>query len=450
MSYRLIAPALTRSGSIARYRHVLYHEMQLPLMARSGFTATACTFDRWTRNSLRKLKKANLETLAQERKLNKKGTKDEIVARLIAWQENERRSTQTKTLTNSSDNKSRASAEAASPPKDTSFQNTVIKSTKDEIVQTKSSNTDKEQTTREQLSSPTIAVSEVFEVKQCRDNERVRDSENIGDHSQKADVVKRMSEYLEETLPEHDNSVVDINYENQTDETILPENWIKAFEMKVTNRSNRVGSKKATMTFKTREPRSLSPRRLDNIITQESVADPTTPVPEFEGEFDQQWVDAFDRKVAQRGSRRLLELASQDYDSKITSRSTEDDFAADITRLTIALNDNMTMTEAKYTPQATTQICARDFLQNLTSTPLTELSIEKLLATPQHEKRESNHERQSQHDKNDEQSNRPDGNHFATAALSATVLIWLIYGQDGVHKAVSSAKKLRRSKSSEA
>ncbi|KAJ2962027.1 hypothetical protein NQZ79_g2824 [Umbelopsis isabellina] len=448
MSYRLIAPAFTRTVSVARYRHLLYYEAQLPLMARSGFTATACTFDRWTRNSLRKLKKANLETLAQERKLNKKGTKDEIVARLIAWQENERKSTQTKTLTDSSDNRTKESAKTPSSSRDTSMQDNVTRSTKDEVAETKSSNTDKERTAREQSSSPTMIVTEV---KHPRNNELVEDCENIGAQSKRADVVKRMSEFLEETLPEHDNSVVDINYENQTDETILPDNWIKAFEMKVNNRSNRVGSKKATMTFKTREPRSLSPRSLDNIIIQESAADSSIPVPEFEGDFDRQWVDAFDRKVAQRGSRRLLELASQDYDSKINSRSTEDESSGDITRLTIALNDNMTMTKAKYAPQATAELSAQDFLHNIASTPIAELSIEKLFATAQHQKRESNNgnEHQSQHNNNDEQSNHPDGNHFTTTALGATVLIWLIYGQDGVNNAVSSVRKLRPSKSNE-
>lgn len=447
MSYKLIAPALTRTGSVARYRHASYHGTQVPLITRCGFTVTACTFDRWTRNSLRKLKKANLETLAQEKKLNKKGTKDEIVARLIAWQENERRSTQTKTLTNSSDNETTPSAKAASSPEDMAVQDTAIKSTKNEFVESKSSNTDIEQTTREQPPSPAMVVSEV---EQSRENKRVGDIENKDDHLQKADVVKRMSEFLEETLPEHDNSVVDINYENQADETILPDNWIKAFEMKVNNRSNRVGSKKATMTFKTREPRSLPPQHLENILVQESAADSTTSVSEFEGDFDHQWVDAFDRKIAQRGSRRLLELASQDYDSKITSRPTEDKSPADVTRLTIALNDNMSMTKAKYAPVATPQISVQDFLRNVASTPIAELSIEKLYATAQQQKRENNNEHQSQHDNNDEHSSRPDGNHFTTTALGASVLVWLIFGQDGVNNAVSSVKKLRRSKPSEA
>ncbi|CAM0135146.1 hypothetical protein VKS41_000272 [Umbelopsis sp. WA50703] len=425
--------------------------MNLPLIKRSGFTSTACTFNRWTRNSLRKLKKANLEALAQERKLNKKGTKDELVARLMAWQENDRRSTQATSQSAASEHQSKVSIKPALPALsevDSSNPNTGVKSTRDAVIENRPVNSDKEQPPSEPVSSPATIASEANEF---RSDEQAKGSGNKVYQSQKVEVVKRMSDFLEEKLPEHDNSVVDINYEIQTDETLLPQNWIQAFEMKVNNRSNRVSGKKATMTFKTREPRTISSNTWGNVTVPKSAAKPSTSDPVFENDFDRQWVDAFDRKVAQRGSRRLLELASQDYDSKIANRPTGGEITPDITKLTAALNDNMTMTKAKYAQQPNIQISARSFLQRLALTPIAEISIEKLCTLAQSQKGEddSGKRHQSQHDNNNEQSNRMDGNQFATTALGVTMLIWLIYGQDGVQKTVSSMKRLGRSKSSE-
>jgi hypothetical protein len=167
---------------------------------------------------------------------------------------------------------------------------------------------------------------------------------------------------------------------------------------------------------------------------------------DFDTDFDRQWVNAFDRKVGQRGSRRALELKAQEIDWEISDKLGESLSSDNFTSIAPASLPN---TQAiKPSVLHILENNRREVFRNLWVTPISQLSVSNLSTLTQKQQcTNSKGSSQRSRGDSDDESNKdgqPSGNHVATVALGATTLIWLIDGEDGINRAYS---KLKASKS---
>lgn len=478
MNLNLIAPTLLRVRATYRGCHVPQYTSIQPTVSRSAITTSAFLFNRWTRNSLRKLRKANLEALAQEQQLPSKGTKEELVARLLGWQGSaSQRSAQDKARNATKHVIVATDPSIVGPNSATSTTTTVSKKEESPGTVEGSPIDDSEDFLADSLSHS--SVNATARVSDKADDALVEptvdtpativtpdvdeDATDIPTYAsdqpseqaiEKSNIVKMMADYVDEQLPEKDIGTVDINYEeSQTDETLMPENWIKAFELKVHNRGHKPSGNKAKMTFgarPTRPTRPMQPIVSNNRSPPTPVTAEDTPTivpepvsePDFDAEFDRQWVNAFDKKVAQRGSRRILELKSQDIGSEIAETLEENLSSPNMANLAAACSgENLTTTQSiRGTPESD----LKTFLRNIWETPISELSTplrQKFQSTGD---QNSSQENQGGDDHKSNQRDLPPGNDFAAAALGATTLVWLIGGEDGVSRTYSKLKAARQ------
>lgn len=437
MLLNVIAPSFLRVRTIKHRSYNYQYASMVILKSQSPFNTSACTFNQWSRNSLRKLRKAKLEILAKERNLTSKGTKEELISRLLGWQDAPPKPSTPSTVIN----QVKDAAGASKLPSLTSIADDIAFKSKE------AGSSKKEVKASEE--SPVVSTSIPDNNFTDEHSAQLKKPEEETSQMSKTSFVKMMADYVDEQIPPMQNSIVDINYEeNQTDETLIPENWIKAFELKVHNRGHRVNSNKATMTFNRRSA-SQGQRAPSSSIQEAS----TTIVDEefselgadFEAEFDRQWVNAFDRKVAQRGSRRILEMNAfetekegyGDLDSSLSSTNTAKITAESSIETSNGEPDNM----------HTLKEDASNILRNLWVTPISQLSVSQPSALTQ-KHHDTNDEGSSQgsqgySDGNSHKHDESAGNHTATAALGATTLIWLIGGEDGVSKAYAKLNALK-------
>ena len=438
MLLKVIAPSFLRVRPVKHGSYNYQYASMVILLSQSPFNTSACTFNQWSRNSLRKLRKANLEVLAKERKLPFKGTKEELISRLLGWQEAPTKpSTPSTVIDHGKD-----IAEASKLPSLTSIADDIAFKTEEAGSSEKEVRASEEPPVVSTSISDNNFTDDHSEQSEKREEERSR--------MNKTSFVKMMSDYVDEQLHPMQNSNVDINYEeNQTDENLMPENWIKAFEMKVHNRRHRVNSNKATMTFNRRSatqdqrPPSSNTQEASTTIVDEEISELGA---DLEADFDRQWVNAFDRKVAQRGSRRILELNASETEKENIDNLDGSLSSINITNITA--ESSLETSSLEPDNLHTFEKDASNILHNLWVTPILQLSVSQLSALTQkhHNSNEEGSSQGSQGD-SDDKSHKHDenaGNHTASAALGATTLIWLIGGEDGVSKAYA---KLKASKS---
>ena len=465
MNLNLITPTILRVRATYRGCHVPQYTSIQPTVSRSAITTSAFLFNRWTRNSLRKLRKANLEALAQEKQLPSKGTKEELVARLLDWQGSaSQRSAQDKARNATKQVIVATHPSIVGPNSATSTTTAVSKKEEapgtlegsrigDSAVNATTSVSDKADGA---LIEPTVNTPATIATPDANEDTidiptYASDQTSLKQTIEKSNIVKMMADYVDEQLPEKDIGTVDINYEeSQTDETLMPENWIKAFELKVHNRGHKPTGNKAKMTFAARPTRSMQPIVSNSQSPPPPVAAEDTPTivpepasqPDFDAEFDRQWVNAFDKKVAQRGSRRILELKSQDIGSEIAETLEENLSSPNMANLAAAYSSENLMTTQSIKSKLESDL--KTFLRNIWETPVSELS------TPWTKKFQSTGDQNSSQEKeggDDHRSNQrdlPPGNDFAAAALGVTILVWLIGGEDGVSRTYSKLKAARQ------
>ncbi|KAG2188319.1 hypothetical protein INT44_001072 [Umbelopsis vinacea] len=436
MLLNVVAPSFLRVKPIRHASYNSQYASMVILLAQSPFNTSACTFNQWSRNSLRKLRKANLESLAKERKLPTRGTKEELISRLLGWQEAPPK------LSTQSTNQVKNIAGASKSPSVTS----IVDDIAFKIKEAGSSKTEVE--TPEE--PPVVSTSKLDNTSTDDHTEQLGNHPEQKSHISKTSFVKRMADYVDEQLPPMQISNVDISYEeNPVDETLVPENWIKAFELKVQNRRHKVNGNKATMTFN-RRPTTQDQRPSSNNLKQDSpviVEDEISEMgADFEAEFDHQWVNAFDRKVAQRGSRRMLELNAFE-----TEKENIDNLDGSLSSINITDVTAAGLLESSKTEPTSLQTLEKDasnLIRNLWTTPISQLSVSQLSALTQ--ENQPNFEQgssQSSHGGSEDESHNHSestGNHTISAALGATTLIWLVGGEDGISKAYA---KLKSSKS---
>jgi hypothetical protein len=413
--------------------------------------------------------------LAQEKQLPSKGTKEELVARLLDWQGSaSQRSAQDKARNATKHVIVATDPSIVGPNSATSTTTTVSKKEETpgtvegsriddsaDFLEDWLSHSSVNATTRvsdkadDALVEPTVNTPATTATPDVNDDTiDIPTYANLQPSEQtieKSNIVKMMADYVDEQLPDKDIGTVDINYEeSQTDETLMPENWIKAFELKVHNRGHKPSGNKAKMTFGARPTRSMQPIVSNNQSPPPPVAAEDTPTivpepvsePDFDAEFDRQWVNAFDKKVAQRGSRRMLELKSQDIGSEITETLEENLSSPNMANLAAACSgENLTTTQSiKGKPESD----LKAFLRNIWETPVSELSTpwtQKFQSTGD---QNSSQEKQGGDDHKSNQRDLPPGNDFAAAALGSTILVWLICGEDGVSRTYSKLKAARQ------
>ncbi|KAI8583188.1 hypothetical protein K450DRAFT_224633 [Umbelopsis ramanniana AG] len=440
MLLNVVAPSFLRVKPIRHGSYNYKYASTVMLLTQSPFNTSASTFNQWSRNSLRKLRKANLEALAKERKLPSKGTKEELISRLLGWQEAPPKLSTQSTLTDPVKNV--AGGSASKTPSVTSIADDITFKTKE----AGSSKTEVENPEE----PPVISTSNSVNAVTGDRTEQLEKHPEQKSHISKTSFVKMMADYVDEQLPPMQNSNVDINYEeSQADETLVPENWIKAFEMKVHNRGHKVNGNKATMTFKRRSatqdqrPSSSNLKQVSPTIIDDEISEMGA---DLEAEFDRQWVNAFDRKVAQRGSRRILEL-----NASATEKENNDNLDSSLSSINISdvtAEGLLESSRTKPTDWQTLEKDASNIIRNLWATPISELSVSQLVASTQ-ESQPNNEKESSQksHGGGDDESHHhgeSTGNHTVSAALGATTLIWLIGGEDGISRAYA---KLKSSKS---
>lgn len=433
-----VVPTALRATTSCQYRTRPLYSSITPIVSRSSITTSACMYSRWTRNSLRKLRKANLEALAQEKHLSPNGTKEELVARLLGWQ-------------GSGAERSAPSAKPVTEEKKVTVSDTSAITEKKAVE--KATKGVLETTVESDKAVPDADCAPVSAELRGDESANVKDSSHPihpamettnRDASQKVKVAKLMADYVDEQLPQQEKGTVDINYEeSQTDETLVPENWIKAFEIKVHNRGHRAISNKAQMTFGARSAKPAPSSSSWSPPTAPADEEMTLPDIEFDDEFNRQWVNAFDKKVNQRGSRRVLELLSQDVGSEIVETVKEGVPSPNMANLAAACSAAAKPVKTEQPIRDKLEYGARTVLRNLWVTPISELSVSRLSSR--------SHNRQSTSDSSDEHTNdehkSPTGNHFVTAALGATTLVWLVGGEDGMHRTVSKLKPTKQATS---
>jgi hypothetical protein len=436
MLLNVVAPSFLRVKPIRHGSYNSQYASMVILLSQSPFNTSACTFNQWSRNSLRKLRKANLEALARERKLPSKGTKEELISRLLGWKETPPKLSTQSTITDQV--KKIAGASASKPPSDTSIAD-------DTAIETKEAGSSKSEVgTSEE--PPVVSISDSDSAVTADRPAQLDKHTEQNSHISKTSFVKMMADYVDEQLPPMQNSNVDINYEDsQTDETLMPENWIKAFEMKVQNRGHKVNENKATMTFNRRSatqdqrPPSINSQQESPTIVDEEISEMGA---DFEAEFDRQWVSAFDRKVAQRGSRRSMELNASETEKENIEHLDESLSSINITH--IAKATLLETSRAEPTILKALEKDTSNILRNLWTTPISQLSVSQLSAlTPKNQPYlEKGSDQRSHGDSDDESHNSGEsaGNYTVSAALGATTLIWLVGGEDGISRAYAKLK----------